>query len=208
MGILFSYYTVVNTCTLFNTLPLDIVLVIANNLTSFGVENLCVNKYLKKNLSCLIKKKTIEELQKVEFAKPWYPMDAKQNIYDDEVALYKDLQIVPVYFDGKEIGRAKRRAILEGFWCGYYNLPINIIENIDMRKYEPYELFEFIDFNEEITFCREIKETKDFIIGWDYAHADNEGIKGYQTLEATIDQIINCHKKCLANTQNIITKFS
>lgn len=195
---------------LLNILNLDIILTIANFLPrSFNVENFCVNKFLKKNLQQIIYKKSIGELNKAVFAKPFYPKHIKQKIYYEERTKYKNEQRINVYLEGQNIGHVKRRSFfdladLKPFWCGYYYFSYDK-EIID---FDGTEIAEIVDFDEEITFCGFCTEKNVHVIGWDYMHWWNETIEGYQTLEATMNQVCCFHRKVLMNKKLINDKLN
>lgn len=177
------------------SLPKEILLTITSYLPSFDIEKLYFTPYLKSFLPDAVKTKSINELKKTIYSKPWYPMDIKQNIRDLEHSTYNNMEKVMVEFDGKIIGYAKFRKmdgkIMPSFWCGYCRFPKDFFSDEDI-----YDFFEKVGFNEELTAMWYGDEY--IYVGWDHAHYWNEDLEGYQTLEATMDQVVCCYRKAMA----------
>jgi hypothetical protein len=192
---------------LLNILNLDVILIIANFLpTSLDVENFCVDTYLKKNLAQIINNKSIQELEKVMFARPWYPVKVKEQIYEEENVSYENTHMIQVYFQNENIGYVRRGHIITSHWCGYYYLPDDIGMNIDFDRNADLlnKTIWDIGFKEEITYNG--KRHGKYTIGWDHAHWGDGTIEGYYTLEAVIDEVKCCHKKVLMNKKILMEK--
>jgi hypothetical protein len=176
------------------SLPKELLLTITSYLSSFDIEKLYFTPYLKSFLQDEVKIKSIKELKKTLYSKPWYPMNIKQHICDLEHANYENIEKVMVDFNNKIIGYAKFRkmdgTIMPSFWCGYCRFPKDFFGDEDI-----YDFFDKVGFNEELTAMW--NEEDCIYVGWDHMHYTNMNLEGYQTLEATIDQVICCYRKAM-----------
>jgi hypothetical protein len=180
--------------------PDEIIELIASFLpTSWAVEKLYINKRFEKCLLKLATAKTIQELEKTILAKPHYPKNIKLKIIEEEKLRYKNGDTIDVNFCGNKIGYVKRRDlgtasyILKPFWCGYCQIPSNMVKD----KYNIINNMFTIGFDQEITYDSYIDGN--LIIGWDHSHYHNLSDEGYETLEATMDQVVYCYRLIMKN---------
>lgn len=173
--------------TTIDKLPKEIIELIASYLSSFGIDNLCVNKYLKYVLLPIFNEKSKEELKKTIYVRPWYPLDIKLKIMDNELKKYKNYEIVPVHFKGKKIGYVT--FMIPVPWAGYWNSSYKI--PFGLSGDEVIKCLKNIGFEKEI-----YNEYGDEYVGWTNLKFVNtrRTLEDHYTLEMAIDEIINCYR--------------
>lgn len=186
-----------------NNLIPELIVVIANFLTPITLFKLCTNKYLTLLLLDIIKTK---QLEGAIFAKPWYPLNEKEKIFEGECEISNSFTF-PVEFCGTQIGTVIRKGFLNNqFWCGYYHFNHTIYFTHEKNdECDAQSIADIVGFDEEITYSR--FDNNYYVIGWDHGHSHNANIAGYQTLESTMDQIVCFHRKVQINKNKIIDYF-